>query len=162
MFQQSFHVGCQSFLLYYLQIVFDDQNKDGQMVVNLFSSLNEFKCSGKFSNFCKDYNFLHSVFINRHVSILQHQFRSEFVIRIAADEDDDKVEQMLFDIFVILVSVFSSFLCIRSLYRAHNLRVVSIFLFISFLLVQLTKHIEVLLLANQGIYFATFFLAHLI
>lgn len=128
MFQQSFHVGCQSFLLYYLQIVFDDQNKDGQMVVNLFSSLNEFKCSGKFSNFCKDYNFLHSVFINRHVSILQHQFRSEFVIRIAADEDDDKVEQMLFDIFVILVSVFSSFLCIRSLYRAHNLRVVSIFL----------------------------------
>lgn len=128
MFQQSFHVGCQSFLLYYLQIVFDDQNKDGQMVVNLFSSLNEFKCSGKFSNFCKDYNFLHSVFINRHVSILQHQFRSEFVIRIAADEDDDKVEQMLFDIFVILVSVFSSFLCIRSLYRAHNLRVVSNFL----------------------------------
>uniref|UniRef100_K1REV9 Mucolipin-3 n=1 Tax=Magallana gigas TaxID=29159 RepID=K1REV9_MAGGI len=53
----------------------------------------------------------------------RHQFRSEFVIRIAADEDDDKVEQMLFDIFVILVSVFSSFLCIRSLYRAHNLRV---------------------------------------
>lgn len=54
-------------LLYYLQIVFDDQNKDGQMVVNLFSSLNEFKCSGKFSNFCKDFKFLHSVLIN-------HQF----------------------------------------------------------------------------------------
>lgn len=33
--------------------------------------------------------------------------------------------------------------------------------YISFLLVQFTKHIEVLLLANQGIYFATFFLAHL-
>lgn len=73
------------------RIVFDDQNKDGQMVVNLFSSLNEFKCSGKFSNF--------------------------------SDEDEDKVEQMVFDIFVVLVSVFSSFLCIRSLYRAHNLRV---------------------------------------
>lgn len=57
-----------------------------------------------------------------HVSILKHQF----VIHIAADEDEDKVEQMVFDIFVILVSVFSSFLCIRSLYRAHNLRVVSI------------------------------------
>lgn len=34
--------------------------------------------------------------------------------------------------------------------------------YISFLLVQFTKHFEVLLLANQGIYFATFFLAHLI
>ncbi|XP_061180891.1 mucolipin-3-like [Saccostrea echinata] len=73
------------------RIVFDDSNKDGQMVVDLFSSLDEFKCSGKFKNM--------------------------------SDDQADKLGQMLFDIFVILVSVFSSFLCIRSLYRTHKLRV---------------------------------------
>lgn len=44
-----------------------------------------------------------------------------------ADSDQDKAEAMVFDVFVIIVSVFSSFLCIRSLYRAHSLRKVSVF-----------------------------------
>ncbi|XP_062591240.1 mucolipin-3-like [Saccostrea cucullata] len=39
---------------YFLKIVFDDSNKDGQMVVGLFSSLDEFKCSGRFKNTSDD------------------------------------------------------------------------------------------------------------
>ncbi|XP_022318033.2 mucolipin-3-like [Crassostrea virginica] len=72
------------------RIIFDDTNKDGQMVVNLFSSLDEFKCTGRLASL--------------------------------SDSDQDKAEAMVFDVFVIIVSVFSSFLCIRSLYRAHSLR----------------------------------------
>lgn len=154
------------FLLYYLQIVFDDQNKDGQMVVNLFSSLNEFKCSGKFSNFCKDYNFF-TVFslivmcqycsINSGVNlsfVLQQMKMTTkwsrccltFLWSLSACSPRSCVSAPCTELTISGWLVFSS----KGLW------------YISFLLVQFTKHIEVLLLANQGIYFATFFLAHLI
>lgn len=60
----------RSIYICYFQIIFDDTNKDGQMVVNLFSSLDEFKCTGRLASLCKNFSF-YTKMINHNINSLK-------------------------------------------------------------------------------------------
>lgn len=71
------------------KITFDDSNRDGQMVLDLDTELEEKTCHGKYN-----------------------------------DEDQESLEKILktiYDAVVICVSLLSTILCLRSLYRGHKL-----------------------------------------
>lgn len=72
------------------QIVFDDSNRDGQMLLDLDTELEERTCHGH-------YNY-------------------------GDEEKQERLMNTLYDIFVICVSVLSAVLCLRSLYRGHQLK----------------------------------------
>lgn len=72
------------------KIIFDDSNRDGQMLLDLSTELEERTCHGKFS--------------------------------FGEDEKQERLLNTLFDIIVICISVLSSILCLRSLYRGRKLQ----------------------------------------
>ena len=71
------------------KIVFDDSNRDGQMLLDLRTELEERTCHGQFS--------------------------------YGESENLERLLYTIFDIIVVCISVLSSILCLRSLYRGHKL-----------------------------------------
>ncbi|XP_021353880.1 mucolipin-3-like isoform X2 [Mizuhopecten yessoensis] len=72
------------------KVVYDDSSRNGQMLIDLITTLHEFDCTGEYS--------------------------------FQEAESQERIKNTIFDIFVILVSVLSSILCIRSVVRGLQLQ----------------------------------------